>query len=294
MTQDPDNQPTQELPALDLTLIRGALAHSPIGHTLVYHTSVPSTMPIAAELARDPDTPSGLAVVAEEQTQGRGRHGRTWHAPYASALLVSIILKPPQCQLPATTLTMIAGNALWAAVAAVVPELTDELQLKWPNDLLLGSDPANARKLAGILAESSFQPDGSISYAILGMGINVNQQASDLPRIAPPTPRPTSLRAAAGHLIDRSYLLIELCRHLAEGLTLPAAESYQRWKARLTTLGQTVSVYPHNLAQQSPEPTATLTGRAIDVQEDGAIIIEDATGTQHIFYAADVTIRPTT
>ena len=64
----------------------------------------------------------------------------------------------------------------------------------------LGRDPATARKIAGILAESSLTPDGNMSYAILGIGTNVNQQASDLPRIAPPTPRPTSLRVASGRL----------------------------------------------------------------------------------------------
>jgi BirA family transcriptional regulator, biotin operon repressor / biotin---[acetyl-CoA-carboxylase] ligase len=278
-----------DYPILDLTFIRDQLAHSPIGHTLYYHTSVPSTMPIAAELARDPNTPSGSIVVAEEQTSGRGRQGRSWHAPYAGALLVSMILKPPQCQLPATTLTMLAGNALLAAVAAVVPDLEPDLQLKWPNDLVLGADPASARKIAGILAESSLQPDGSMAYAILGIGVNANQQANDLPRIAPPTPRPTSLRVATGKLVDRSYLLVELCEQLAAGLTLPPAEIYRRWKARVSTLGQPVAVYPHSLEQK-----ASLTGRAIDIQEDGAIIIEDATGTRHTFHAADVSIRATT
>ncbi|MCC6457635.1 MAG: biotin--[acetyl-CoA-carboxylase] ligase [Caldilineaceae bacterium] len=278
-----------DFPILDLTFIRNQLAHSPVGHTLFYHTSVPSTMPIAAGLARNPDTPSGSIVVAEEQTSGRGRQGRSWQAPYASALLVSIVLKPPQYQLPATTLTMLAGNALMAAVTAVVPELQPDLQLKWPNDLLLGDDPGRARKLAGILAESSLQPDGSIAHATLGIGINVNQRASDLPRIAPPTPRPTSLRVATGKIIDRSYLLVELCRQLAEGLALPPTESYRRWKAQLSTLGQSVAVYPHG-----PTEVAILTGQAIDVQEDGAIIVEDATGARHTFHAADISIRALT
>jgi BirA family biotin operon repressor/biotin-[acetyl-CoA-carboxylase] ligase len=276
----------QDFPTLDLTFIRQQLAHSPVGHTVIYHTSVPSTMPIAAELAQDTATPSGTVVVAEEQTSGRGRSGRSWHAPYASALLASIILKPPQCRLPTATLTMIAGNALKAVVATVVPELAGDLHLKWPNDLMLGNDPAQARKVAGILAESSLHPDGSIAYAILGIGVNVNQQSSDLPRIAPPTPRPTSLRIATGGLVDRSYLLVQLCRQLAEGLTLTPAQSYQQWKENLATLGQTVAVYA-----QGTEQAATLTGRAVDVQEDGALVIEDGAGNRHAFHAADVSIR---
>jgi len=125
-----------EYPPLDLTIIRQQLAHSPIGHTVRYYTTVPSTMPIAAELAQEPGTPSGLIVVAEEQSSGRGRRGRRWQAPYGSALLVTIILKPPHCQMPAPALTMVAGNALLSAVAEVVPTLSDELHLKWPNYLV--------------------------------------------------------------------------------------------------------------------------------------------------------------
>lgn len=279
---------SQDFAPLDLTFIRQQLAHSPVGQPVIYHTTVPSTMPIATELAQDASTPSGTVVVAEEQTSGRGRHGRTWHAPYASALLMSIILKPPQCQLPAVTLSMIAGNALMAAVAAVVPHVAGDLHLKWPNDLVIGNDPASARKVAGILAESSLQAGGSIAYAVLGMGVNVNQQSSDLPRIAPPTPRPTSLRIATGGLVDRSYLFVQLCRQMAEELTLTPAQSYQQWKSNLATLGQTVAVYA-----QGTEQAATLTGRAVDVQDDGALIIEDGAGNRHTFHAADVTIRST-
>lgn len=281
-----------EYPTLDLTFIRQQLAHSPIGHSVVYHTTVPSTMPIAAELAKDPNMPSGLAVIAEEQSRGRGRRGRTWHAPYASALLTSILLKPPHSHLPTATLTMLAGNALLAAVVATVPELAPNLYLKWPNDLVLGSDPATARKVAGILAESSLQADASgqsqATYAILGIGVNVNQQTSDLPRIAPPTPRPTSLRVASNRLIDRSYLFVHLCQQLAAGLAQPPTTIYQQWKTHLATLNQPVAIYANGAEQP-----ATLIGRAIDVQEDGALVVQDATGARHTFHAADVSIRAT-
>lgn len=274
-----------EYPPLDLDQIRSALAHAPIGHTLLYHTTVASTMPIAAAAAQEPRTPSGVVVVAEEQTSGRGRRGRTWHAPYGSALLVSLILKPTHTASPAA-LTIAAGNALLAATATVAPELAGELRLKWPNDLVGGSDPTTARKVAGILAESSINPDGTLAYAVLGIGVNVNQQSGDLPRIAPPTPRPTSLRVASGRVINRSELFVHLCQQLAQELTLPPAESYRRWKTHLATLSQRVAIY-----QQGVEAPATLVGQAIDTQEDGALIVVDDSGTRHTFYAADVSIR---
>lgn len=282
----------QEYPSLDLKRLQEQLAHSPIGHSLHYHPTVPSTMPIASALAKDAHTPSGVIVVAEEQTSGRGRRGRTWQAPYAGALLVSIILKPPHCHSPAA-LTMQAGNALLAAVSALLPEIADELRLKWPNDLVMGADPATARKIAGILAESSLAPDGSLSYAILGIGINVNQRSSDLPRIAPPTPRPTSLRLArAQHqtgedpLIDRSALLVQLCQQLAEEVSRSPMQSYRQWKSNLATLGHTVAVY-----QQGVEQPATLSGQAVDVLEDGSLVVVDETDTRHTFHAADVSVR---
>ena len=87
-------------------------------------------------------------------------------------------------------------------------------------------------------------------------------------------------------MIDRGLLLIKLCQQLSEGLTLTPTESYQRWKTRLATLGQTVAVYP-----QGPEQPPTLIGQAIDVQADGALVVEDTTGEQHIFHAADVSVR---
>ncbi len=274
-------------PRLDLVRIRQELAASPIGHTIVYHRTVPSTMPLAADLARQEDTPSGVVVVAEEQTHGRGRHERTWHAPHASALLVSVILKPPHTHAP-HTLTMVAGNALLAAVTDIAPTLRDQVRLKWPNDLVLGSDPTTARKLAGILAESARTPDGALAYAILGIGINVNQQRSDLPRIAPPTLRATSIRVATGAVVDRSALLVQLCRQLAEALADTPAQNFARWKAHLATLGHAVAVHPIGVEQR-----AMLTGKAVDVQEDGALVVVDEAGNRHTFHAADVSIRPT-
>jgi BirA family biotin operon repressor/biotin-[acetyl-CoA-carboxylase] ligase len=290
----PNQEQPQGYPRLDLNFVQPQLVHSSIGHTLVYHSSIPSTMTVAAELAQDPATPSGLVVVAEEQTGGRGRHGRTWNAPHASALLMSAILKPPHIPFPIATLAMIAGNALVAAISAAVPELAGELHLKWPNDLLIGRDPANAAKVAGILSESSLNPDRTATYVILGIGINVNQVISDLPQLSPPAPRPTSLRIARSEignpesLIDRGYLLVHLCQQLAIALETPPAETYRRWKDHLSTLNHPVTVY-----EQGVERPPTLAGQAVDVREDGALVVVDDAGTRHTFHAADVSIRAT-
>jgi len=89
-------------------------------------------------------------------------------------------------------------------------------------------------------------------------------------------------------MIDRSYLLVHLCQQLAHELAQPPAHSYQRWKENLATLGHTVAVYANGVEQP-----ATMTGQAVDVQEDGALIVAEADGVRHAFHAADVSIRAT-
>src|SRR5690606_37798295 len=141
-TMHTPNPSTHHPPApLDVPRLRRALAHAPIGHTIDYARLLPSTMPAAAARIREPAARSGLIVVAEEQSAGRGRQARPWHAPPATALLVSIALMPPDLRLPASSLPMAAGLAALDAAAATVPTCAQQLSLKWPNDLTLGETP---------------------------------------------------------------------------------------------------------------------------------------------------------
>lgn len=275
------------LPPLDLTLLQTRLADRPVGHTIYHYATVPSTMPLAAALAQDPATLSGTLVVADEQTQGRGRRGRSWQAPPRTSLLVSLLLKPPDLHLPPTHVPMLAAGALIRAVAELLPDVATDLALKWPNDLVLGRDPAQMHKAAGLLAESSLTPDGALAHVVLGIGVNVNQTRADLPRLAPPSLRATSLRLAAGRLVDRTELLARLCEALADGLTQPPAAIHAHWAAHLATLGQAVQVY-----LDPADSTPRLTGMAVAAAPDGALIVEDDQGTHHTLYAADVTLRP--
>jgi BirA family transcriptional regulator, biotin operon repressor / biotin---[acetyl-CoA-carboxylase] ligase len=145
-----------------------------------------------------PDDPEGAVAVAEEQTEGRGRLGRSWHAPRRSSVLVSVVLEPavPSPRLP--ELSLVAGEAVAAAIAA---ETGLAPTIKHPNDVLVGG-----RKTAGILAESS---EGRV---VLGIGVNANQQAEELPTETQ-TP-PTSLLVEAGRAIDRPRLLATLLLEL--------------------------------------------------------------------------------
>jgi BirA family biotin operon repressor/biotin-[acetyl-CoA-carboxylase] ligase len=140
----------------------------------------------------------GAVALTDEQTEGRGRLGRTWHSPPGVSLLFSIVLEPPVKTARLPELTLVAGQASAAAIATVAG-VTPEVKL--PNDILI-----SGHKVAGILAEAR---EGRI---VLGIGVNVNVAEDDLPS---EVDRPaTSLLVETGHEVDRAELLLELLERL--------------------------------------------------------------------------------
>lgn len=274
-------------PLLDLTRIAMSLNRSLVGHTIDYHASIPSTMLMAMEESALPHTRSGTLVVAEEQTAGLGRLKRSWEAPANQALLLSVILKPPHLPANPAQLAMLAGIAVVRAILSVLPDLSDEIGLKWPNDVLLGPDLVSGRKVAGILIETSYR-NNAIEYAVVGIGINVNQSTQLLPKVPVSSPLPTSLLAYVGRPIDRSDLLIALAQVWNELLGPKQADHdiYQEWRSLLYTLGQPVAVHQHG--QNSDH---AVNGIAVDVTPDGALVVVDQVGHSHTFGSGDVTTR---
>lgn len=162
-------------------LLRGRL-----GGIYRYAEVTTSTQRMLAE-----DDAEGAVAVAEEQTDGRGRLGRRWEATPGSSILVSVLLVPAVGPPRLPELSLVAGGAVAEAIAAVTGI---EPAIKFPNDVLIGG-----RKVAGILAESS---EGRV---VLGIGVNANQTAEELPTntVTPPT----SLRVEVGDTVDRAHLL---------------------------------------------------------------------------------------
>ncbi|MCB0044583.1 MAG: biotin--[acetyl-CoA-carboxylase] ligase [Caldilineaceae bacterium] len=258
-----------------------AMANWAIGHTLLYASEATSTM----ELARQMNPASGTIITVEEQHTGRGRLGRTWQAPWGAGLLCTIVLRPPLLPPEPGMIIMAAGLAVVDAIAAVAPALAARLVLKWPNDVLIAGEPG-AGKTAGLLLEAAYRETRQ-EEVLLGMGVNVSQTAAELP---PPSPRvtpATSLLLAGAGEIDRTDLLIALCR----ALTLHLDESRSRgdalfaaWRARLQTLTQMVQV-------TQPGQGVLTSGRAVDVARDGSLIIQQADGTQMTIASGDVSLR---
>ena len=163
------------------------------GRPYLYTESCPSTQRLLGA-----EHEEGAVAVAEEQTEGRGRLGRTWHAPAGTSVLVSVLLTPPVPAPRLPELSLVAGRAVARALAGVTGI---EPTLKFPNDVLV-----DGRKVAGVLAESS---EG---HVVLGIGINVNQAAEELPAETE-TPA-TSLRRVTGRRTDRAQLLADVLAEL--------------------------------------------------------------------------------
>jgi BirA family biotin operon repressor/biotin-[acetyl-CoA-carboxylase] ligase len=170
------------------------------GHVYRYEELCVSTQ----RLLRD-DDPEGAVAVAEEQSEGRGRLGRTWHASPRTSVLVSVLLRPEIEPSRLPELSLVAGGAVAEAIADITGI---DPAIKFPNDVLV-----SGKKVAGILAESS---DGRV---VLGVGVNANQTAEELPGDAQ-TP-PTSLRMELGEPVDRAALLAAILLRLER--------AYDRW-----------------------------------------------------------------
>jgi BirA family biotin operon repressor/biotin-[acetyl-CoA-carboxylase] ligase len=242
-----------------------------VGQRLEWHQEIDSTNTRAVELARM-GAPEGTLVLAELQTQGRGRLKRQWYAPTGSSLLMSLILRPELLPHQAQRATMICSLGLAEAIHQVTGL---QAQLKWPNDLLL-----NGKKVGGILTELAVK--GSLlEHVIVGMGLNVNLDVTQLPSVIVPA---TGLALEAGRSIPRLDLLaaaLECIEVLY--LRMKAGWSPHRlWRERLVTLGQEVRVGTRE---------EIIEGTAQDVDPDGALLIHTEDGELRRVMAGDVTLR---
>lgn len=223
---------------LDLDDIRRVLATRSLGHRLYLHQELSSTNAEALSLAQA-GAAHGTVVVAEGQSSGRGRHGRTWFSPAGMNIYCSIIVRGiGHNPLRAAWLPWIPLISALAVVRAVNQTTSLSLALKWPNDLLL-----HERKAGGILCESS-SASAVDPVVVIGIGLNVNVPHESFPEALRPIA--SSLFEATRHFIDRNRLLAQILFDLEEQLDeLEASgptQSRRAYTSRCITLGRRVRI----------------------------------------------------
>lgn len=234
-----------------------------------------STNAVVGDRARSGE-PEGLVVAAEHQTAGRGRLDRTWQAPPRSGLTFSVLLRPtvPGAQWP--WLPLLTGHAVAKALRADGYTAA----VKWPNDVLVGG-ASDERKVAGILVERVESEAGPA--AVVGVGLNVSMTAEELP-----VPEATSLALAErGRVPDRTDLLVLLLQTLWEaydgwqtGGDRASAHLVASYAAGCATLGRDVSV--------ALPGGGTLTGRAVEIDRNGRLVVSTGGGERTAVGAGDV------
>ncbi len=215
----------------------------------------------------DAGTPEVCLAVADEQSAGRGRDGRSWTAPAGSSLLLSLGFRPTWLRPEhAWRLAAIVSVAMAEAADAAVGAARGTVKLKWPNDLVTVGD-GGIRKLAGVLGET----DGlgtSDPRAVIGIGVNVDWAAEDIP--ADLADSMTTVRAIAGHPVDRETMLDVFLGRLESLVRTTRLTGFEAdgWVARQVTTGRPVDLV-------APDGTS-VTVRAAGVDPDsGALLVDD-------------------
>jgi BirA family biotin operon repressor/biotin-[acetyl-CoA-carboxylase] ligase len=179
-------------------LLRKRLKGKLFGKRFYHFFRTDSTNRVAMELAYAGEA-EGAVILAEAQTEGRGRAGRRWHSEQGTGIYITMLLRPRLAPVQAPLLTMLAGLSLHSAILAQTGLNTE---LKWPNDILV-----DGKKLGGILTEMHAEPS-QVRFVIVGIGLNVNQEKfpAELSSIA------TSLRKESGKMHSRLELVVRLLR----------------------------------------------------------------------------------
>ena len=241
------------------------------GKTVHFARETDSTNLWIKRLAKE-GAPEGTLALAEFQSAGRGRLGRSWEVPEGTSVMMSILLRPKFEPQYAPTLTLVMGMA----VAKAVKNLGFDVSIKWPNDVVVSH-----KKICGILTEMGVR-DGKIDYAVIGVGINVNirefpEEMAD---------KATSLYLESGREFDRSQI---------PGLVMEAFEEYYEKFAATCDLSGLKEEYESILANYD-QPVRVLAkepyeGVARGITDGGELLVEKTDGTIVAVSAGEVSVR---
>lgn len=244
-----------------------------VGKDIIYHDVLDSTNILGKELAEQ-GAMEGTVIIAEKQTSGKGRLGRSWYSPAGEGLWFSVILRPH------IDLAEVAKITLMAAVAvtkAIRRNTGSPVGIKWPNDILL-----NGKKLVGILTEMNAETD-KINYLVIGIGVNINLTPAKLPPeingIAVSLTEDSVKVSRINLLADILTELDSLYREFSSG---NYEEILSQWRQMSVTLNRMVKIKGLNYAEE---------GFAVDIDDSGALLLKTEDGSLKRIYSGDVSLR---
>ncbi len=248
------------------------------GRRLVFFESTGSTNPDAKRFAEE-GAPHGTTVVADRQTAGRGRRGRSWESPAGRSIYFTSIVRPAFVPDKASMITLVMA----LSVAEAIQEVTGlPTGIKWPNDIVV-----NGKKVVGILTEMSMTPEmNEIQFLVAGVGVNVNQESlEEFPEELRGTA--TSLKIESGRQFDRAALLAEILARFEESYetferTVDLSGLRARYESRLVGRNAVVRVL---------DPAGEYTGISRGITETGELIVEKESGERTLVYAGEVSVR---
>lgn len=247
---------------------------NPWRERIQFFDTITSTNDVLKQMALK-GAPEGTVLVADSQSGGRGRLGRTFLSPSGVGIYLSVLLRPA-C-MPGELMHLTCASAL-AACDAIEQAAEFRPGVKWTNDIVY-----QKRKLAGILTELGMNQDGSTAYAIIGIGINCTQQPEDFPK---------ELQEIAGSLkmfsereIDRTLVaakMIEAFYEMNRGILEKKSQMISDYRKACITLGQEISVVRNGINRH---------GKALDVDEDGALLVAYEDGSTETVNSGEVSVR---
>jgi len=256
--------------SLSADLIKDKLRTKFIGREIKYFEEVGSTNDIAKKMARQ-GASEGLLIIAERQTGGRGRRGRSWHSP-SGGIWFSLILRPKLVPQETPKLTFVAA----IAVARVIRSLGLNAEIKWPNDILIDCK----KKICGILCETEV----NLGHVIVGIGVNANFDKEYLPEDLQETA--TTLKSELHKNISRNHFVAHLLNEFEDFYLTFLQKGFSPildvWKEFSCILGENVLVY---------QDDTKFFGKAINVDQSGALILKLNNGSTTKIFSGDVSIR---
>ncbi len=260
---------------INILRIRDDLKNSVFRDRIVYHEVTDSTNIRGKELATA-GAPHGTVIITEEQLAGKGRMDRKWVSPRGSNLMFSVLLRPDLKADQVFFLTMLLALSVRDSLKALFGIVA---MIKWPNDIYI-----SGKKSGGILAEFSVS-ENRVEHVIVGLGLNVNWHPEEASEVLYPC---TSLMRETGSPVERSSLLVEILLRFEKNYQIGILEKgawavfQEQWNACSYVIGKNVVV---------KNGTKRISGKAVEIDETGALIVKNGSGEESRILWGDVSVE---